>query len=144
MGLLHGTCLEIDGVGVLLRGPSGSGKSDLALRMMDGGARLVADDQVETQALGGRLRAVAPETLDGLMEVRGVGVVSVPTIASVEVSLVIELMPSEDVPRMPEPSHTEIEGVRLPLFPIAPFEPSAAAKLRLAVRAARHEIVLNE
>jgi serine kinase of HPr protein (carbohydrate metabolism regulator) len=112
--------------------------------MMDGGARLVADDQVETQALGGRLRAVAPETLDGLMEVRGVGVVSVPTIASVEVSLVIELMPSEDVPRMPEPSHTEIEGVRLPLFPIAPFEPSAAAKLRLAVRAARHEIVLNE
>ncbi len=144
MGLLHGTCLEIDGVGVLLRGPSGSGKSDLALRMMDGGARLVADDQVETQALGGRLRAVAPEALDGLMEVRGVGVVSVPTLASVEVGLVIELMPSEDVPRMPEPSHTEIEGVRLPLFPIAPFESSAAAKLRLAVRAARHETVLDE
>lgn len=144
MGLLHGTCLEIDGVGVLLRGPSGSGKSDLALRMMDGGARLVADDQVETQALGGRLRAVAPKALDGLMEVRGVGVVSVPTIASVEVGLVIELMPSEDVPRMPEPSHTEIEGVRLPLFPIAPFESSAAAKLRLAVRAARHETVLDE
>ena len=88
---------------------------------MDTGARLVADDQVEIQALSGRLRAVAPETLDGLMEVRGVGVINMPTIASVEVGLVIELMPSEDVPRMPEPSHTEIEGVRLPLFPMSQF-----------------------
>ncbi len=143
MGLLHGTCLEIDGVGVLLRGPPGSGKSDLALRMVDAGARLVADDQVEIEVKGGQVSAVAPEALDGLMEVRGLGVVAMPHVASVNIGLVVDLMPREDLERMPEPSHTEIEGVQLPLFPMAPFESSATAKLKLAVRAVRHDIVLN-
>jgi serine kinase of HPr protein (carbohydrate metabolism regulator) len=111
--------------------------------MVDDGARLVADDQVEMRATGGRVRAAAPETLCGMMEVRGIGVVNVPNVTSVDIGLVVRLMPSEDVPRMPEPSHTEIEGVQLPLFPMAPFESSAPAKLRLAVRATQHEIVLN-
>ena len=58
--LVHATCVALDGAGVLLRGPSGSGKSDLALRLIDGGARLVADDQVALSAEAGRLVARAP------------------------------------------------------------------------------------
>ncbi|NQV22655.1 MAG: serine/threonine protein kinase [Rhodospirillales bacterium] len=143
MGLLHGTCIEVDGAGVILRGPSGSGKSDLALRLMDEGARLVADDQIQTNVQSHRLLAAAPDTIDGLIEVRGIGVISVPSMASVEVELVIDLLPPESVQRMPEPSYVEIEGIQLPLFFMTPFEQSATAKLRLAVRAVRHDIVRN-
>ena len=63
MRRIHGTCVLLSGLGVLLRGPSGSGKSDLALRLIDGGARLVADDQVELIPAEGRLLARAPEAL---------------------------------------------------------------------------------
>jgi len=87
--------------------------------------------------------AAAPDTIDGLIEVRGIGVISVPSMASVEVELVIDLLPPESVQRMPEPSYVEIEGIQLPLFFMTPFEQSATAKLRLAVRAVRHDIVRN-
>jgi len=71
---IHGTCVALSGLGVLLRGPSGSGKSDLALRLIDGGAKLVADDQVELALdAAGRVMARAPATLSGLLEVRGIG-----------------------------------------------------------------------
>ena len=140
---LHGTCVEIDGVGIILRGPSGSGKSDLALRLVDEGARLVADDQVQTMVQDGQLLAASPDTIDGLMEVRGLGVIAMPSVARVEVELVVDLLVREDVLRLPEPSYTEIDGVRLPLFFVTPFDSSATAKLRLAVRAIRHDIVRN-
>ncbi|HAQ33260.1 MAG TPA: serine/threonine protein kinase, partial [Rhodospirillaceae bacterium] len=77
MTLIHGTCVALNGVTVLLRGPSGSGKSDLALRLIDGGGRLVADDQTLVEIQGERLVATAPETIAGKMEVRGVGVLAV-------------------------------------------------------------------
>ena len=54
MSQVHATCIEVDGMGVLLRGPSGSGKSDLALRLIDGGARLVADDRTDLAVEDGR------------------------------------------------------------------------------------------
>ncbi|MEC8388619.1 MAG: hypothetical protein VX098_10900, partial [Pseudomonadota bacterium] len=60
MERVHGTCVAIDGAGVLLRGPSGSGKSDLALRLIDGGATLVGDDQLELSRVNDRLVARAP------------------------------------------------------------------------------------
>ena len=86
--LLHATCIAVDGatgpLGVLLRGSSGAGKSDLAFRMIDQGARLVADDQCRLQrrngAAGAYLVARAPATIDGLLEVRGLGVVEVQTL----------------------------------------------------------------
>src|SRR3546814_17418763 len=80
---VHATCIAIDGRGILLRGPSGSGKSDLALRLIDGGALLVADDQVILTEADGELTASAPATTAGRMEVRGIGVVDMPHLPQV-------------------------------------------------------------
>jgi serine kinase of HPr protein (carbohydrate metabolism regulator) len=134
MTLIHGTCVALDGVAVLLRGPSDNGKSDLALRLIDGGARLIADDQTLVETRGGRLVASAPETIAGKMEVRGIGIVTVETEESGILGLVVDLAP--DPPeRMPEPETVEILDIALPLLRLNPFEASAAAKLRLALRA---------
>ena len=133
--LVHGTCVELFGLGVLLRGPSGSGKSDLALRLIDGGARLVADDQVLLTAETGRIRATAPTRITGRIEVRGVGIVQVATIEAAPVALVVDLVAPADVPRLPEPNECRLAGITLPSIALAPFEASAAAKVRLAVLA---------
>jgi len=137
MVTMHGTCVLLSGIGVLLRGESGSGKSDMALRLIDGGARLVADDRVVLRAEDGRLTATAPETLAGLLEVRGVGILPVPTAESAELGLVVDLVPPDRVERLPEPAREPVLGVSLPHLHLAPFEASAPAKLRLAAAAAR-------
>lgn len=137
--LAHGTCIDVGGAGVLLRGPSGAGKSDLALRMIDGGARLVADDQVVLTATGGKLVASAPEAIAGLLEVRGVGLVHLDAarIAQrVALRLVADLLPpgSADAPeRLPAGDTVTLGGVAVARIDLAPFEASAPAKLRLAV-----------
>lgn len=136
---VHGTCVETDGAGVLVLGASGSGKSDLALRLIDGGWRLVADDQVVLTVRAGVLVAAAPETTRGRLEVRGVGILAVPTTRSTPVGLVVELVAPEDVPRLPEAGTREYLGVRVRAMTLAPFEVSAAAKVRIAVRARDHK-----
>ncbi len=133
--LVHGTCVELFGLGVLLRGPSGSGKSDLALRLIDGGARLIADDQVLLTAEAVRIQATAPMRIAGRIEVRGVGIVQVATIEAAPVALVVDLVAPADVPRLPEPNECRLAGITLPSIALAPFEASAAAKVRLAVLA---------
>jgi serine kinase of HPr protein (carbohydrate metabolism regulator) len=132
--LAHGTCVVIAGRGILLRGPSGSGKSDLALRLIDGGARLVADDQVSLRIVRGKLVAEAPTALRGLIEARGIGIVPVKTAARATLSLVVDLVAAKDVPRLPEPSSVCIHGIDLPHVLLAPFEGSAVIKVRLALR----------
>jgi HPr kinase/phosphorylase len=134
MTLAHGTCVELDGAAVLLRGPSGSGKSDLALRLIDSGARLVADDQVLLQPRHGRLFASAPAAIAGRMEVRGLGIMAQPHLAEAPLALVVDLVPPEAVERLPEPATVELVGISLPLIKLAPFEASVVAKLRLALR----------
>jgi serine kinase of HPr protein (carbohydrate metabolism regulator) len=116
--------------GVLIEGPSGSGKSDLALRALSTGFRLVADDRAVLWAEGGRLFGRAPETLSGLLEVRGLEVVRVDPLPLCEVVLVARLGAPE---RMPEPQWTEILGVRLPLVEVEPFTQSAPVKLSRAL-----------
>lgn len=130
---VHGTSVALGGDGVLLQGPSGSGKSDLALRLIDGGARLVADDQTEISCLGGELQLSAPATIEGLLEVRGVGILRVPTVAAAPLRLVVELVAAERVERLPEPRLCTFLGVSVPLLALTPFEASAPAKLRLAL-----------
>ena len=71
---VHATCIDVDGVGVLLRGPPGSGKSDLALRLISDGARLVADDRAELTVDSGQITVSPPSEIAGLIEVRGLGV----------------------------------------------------------------------
>ena len=120
---------------MLLRGPSGSGKSDLALRLIDAGARLVADDQSELSRRGDVLMVRAPATIAGLIEVRGLGILRLDALAEAPVGLIAELVPADRIERMPPRRTSAILGIAVPLIEIAPFEASAAAKLRLALRA---------
>ncbi|HEX9769388.1 MAG TPA: RNase adapter RapZ [Kiloniellales bacterium] len=120
-------------VAVLLRGPSGAGKSDLALRLIDQGARLVADDQTELRLADGVLVARAPPSIRGKMEVRGLGIAELRPLCDVPVRLVVELVAGEAVERMPDSNSCTILGVELPLVRFDPFEASTPAKLRLAL-----------
>lgn len=120
-------------IGVLLRGPSGAGKSDLALQLIDRGARLVADDQTELRLADGVLRARAPETIRGKMEVRGFGVAELKPLCDVPVGLVVDLVAGEAVERMPDPERCTILGVALPVVRFDPFAASTPAKLRLVL-----------
>ncbi|WP_188262473.1 HPr kinase/phosphorylase [Azospirillum tabaci] len=124
-------------VGVLLRGPSGSGKSDLALRMIEAGALLVADDRVELRVDNGRLMATAPAALAGLLEVRGVGIMPMPTATEAEVGLVVDLVPRGAVERLPEEETADLLDRTVPRLALCPFDASAPAKLKLAAGAAR-------
>jgi len=133
--LVHATCVAIDQAGVLLRGPSGCGKSDLALRMIDGGAALVADDQVSLDTENGRPVARAPATLAGLLEVRGIGIVPFPALESAAIVLVVDLAPAEAVERAPEADFCDLCGVTIPRLTLNAFEPSAPAKVRVGLRA---------
>lgn len=137
---VHATCVALQSRGrwhgVLLRGPSGAGKSDLALRLVDGGGRLVADDQTALVRQGGGLVATPPGTLAGLLEVRGLGIVKLgrtQLLARTTVALLVDLVPPDRIERLPDPARETLFGVDLPVLALSPFEASAAVKLRLAL-----------
>ena len=132
--LIHATAVAVDGRAVLLRGPPGAGKSDLGLRLIDAGARLVADDQSELRRAGDAILVRAPPTIAGLIEVRGVGIVRIAALAEAPVALIVDLVAAEQIDRLPASSTEAILGIALPLIALAPFEASAAAKVRLALR----------
>ncbi len=137
---VHASCVAIGGRGVLLRGASGVGKSDLVLRlvMAPGGddAVLVSDDQVELRVQDGQLLASAPAAISGKLEVRGVGIVTLPVVSGVPLALVVDLVTAAgDVPRLPEAPLpcTELAGISLPRLSLFAFESSAPLKLALAL-----------
>ncbi|HXM84934.1 MAG TPA: serine/threonine protein kinase [Stellaceae bacterium] len=132
--LVHGTAVALGRAGVLLRGPSGAGKSDLALRLIDQGAALVADDQTALARAGDEVVMSAPQAIAGMIEARGVGLLRLPRQASASLRLVVDLVPAEKIERLPERRSCDILGVPIPLIALAPFEASAAAKLRLALK----------
>jgi serine kinase of HPr protein (carbohydrate metabolism regulator) len=119
--------------GVLVRGPSGSGKSDLALRALDDGWTLVADDRVLLWISAGRLFGRAPDTLTGLIEARGLGVLPSPGRDFVGVDLVVHCAPAPELDRMPEPRTEALLGVGVPTIRLAALEASAPAKLGRAL-----------
>lgn len=137
MVLLHASCVAVDGLGVLIRGPSGAGKSDLALRLIDGGAELVADDYCEVIATAQCLTARAPAAIAGKLEVRGQGIVTLPHRASVEIAIVIDLAPSQQIERLPDATTCMIAGATVPWVQIDPATASACARVRLAARLAQ-------
>jgi serine kinase of HPr protein (carbohydrate metabolism regulator) len=141
MSLVHATCVALAGRGLLLRGPSGGGKSDLALRLIDGGALLVSDDQTRLERQGETLLAAPPATIAGLLEVRGLGLVRLPYLTEVPLHLVVDLVPAAEVERLPEPDTVELLGLAVRRLRLAPFEASATAKVRLAVRASTRDIM---
>jgi serine kinase of HPr protein (carbohydrate metabolism regulator) len=139
---VHGTCVALGRRAALLRGPSGSGKSDLALRFLFLARRgpaaleppaLVADDQVRISRDSDRLLAAAPESIAGKMEVRGVGIVGIKPVAEAELVLVVDLVAPNEVERMPEPQTVPLLGLEIPLIRLAPMEASAPIKLALAL-----------
>lgn len=127
---LHATSVVFCGRGLLLCGPSGSGKSDLALRLMDAGGSLIADDYTDVEVEDGKVMATAPTATAGLMEVRGLGLLKVPAIRTSRIDMVLECVKPEFVERMPDKETHAIEGVLLPKWRVNPFESSAVAKIR--------------
>ena len=135
---LHGTAAACwtPGVGwraVLITGAPGAGKSDLALRLIGRGWRLVADDYAYVTASGGVLYAIAPGTIAGRMEARGVGVVPALARGLTRLSLVVDLDGDGPVERLPEPAQRVIEGVALPALRLNGFEASAVEKVAAAL-----------
>jgi HPr kinase/phosphorylase len=139
---IHGTCVALGNAAAILVGPSGSGKSDLALRFVLGTPSelepaLVSDDQTWLAPRDGRLIASAPETIAGRIEVRGIGILAcLPYRPEAELRLIVDLAPSQDIPRLP-PSplpHRTICGIHVPILLLWPFEASAHLKLRLALQ----------
>jgi HPr kinase/phosphorylase len=129
----------VDGA-VLLLGDSGAGKSDVALRLIAMGARLLADDQTELFAQEGRLFAEAPSSLHGRMEIRGVGIVALEAAKPSPVILAVMLNADAAIPRLPEalryalPRPLEaLEGP--PLLQLSPFEAATPAKIAAAAAA---------
>ena len=118
--------------GVLLQGEAGAGKSDLMLRAVALGFRLVADDRTLVWRSGGSLYGRAPGPLHGLIELRGVGVVAEPALPLAEIALVVRCEVGE-VERMPDAAFEEIEGVSSPLLRLRALEASAPAKLGRAL-----------
>ena len=141
MEQVHGTCVEVDGTAVLLRGPPGSGKSDLALRLIEGGARLVADDRADICLKDGRLVVSPPPTIAGLLEVYGQGVFKVGFLAESPLGLVVDLVSEDEVERLPEPQSWVCLGTSVPVLSLAPFHASSMAKVRFAVRSAAGDII---
>jgi HPr kinase/phosphorylase len=134
---LHATCVQIGGVGVVLLGASGAGKSDLALRLIDAGGLLVADDQLHVEAAQAGLLGRPAERLAGLLEVRGVGILRLPYCPVSPLGLVVELNCAKPAPRLPEPQAYTLLGTKVRHLRLDPREASADAKVRLALIAER-------
>lgn len=129
---IHASSVAIGGRAVLIAGISGSGKSDLALRLIDRGFTLVSDDQTIVQKKGDRLHASAPLTISGKLEIRGIGIVDMPNVGDVPVALVVEL--TSAIQRLPDDSRERmICGLGVPLITIDALTASAPAKVALAL-----------
>ena len=130
---IHATCIDISGKGVLLLGESGSGKSDLALRLIASfKAKLIADDRVNILIKKGQVIASAPKNLKDLLEIRGIGIIKLPSVKKTKLKLAVDLSkrPQE---RLPEESFYEIDGTKIPFICLNPFEASAPAKILAAL-----------
>lgn len=129
---VHASTVALEGRAVLITGQSGSGKSDLALRLLDRGFVLVSDDQSVLKRDGDRLLASAPPNIAGKLEVRGIGIVDMDHQDNVPVALVIELM--TDMQRLPDDGRERhFLGVAVPMVTIDALTASAPAKVALAL-----------
>ena len=129
---VHASTVSVDGRAVLIMGPSGSGKSDLALRLIDRGFTLVSDDQTIVRREGGRLLASAPPNIAGKLEIRGIGIVDMETASDVPIALVIHL--TSEIERLPDDRRERpVLGLPVPLVSVDALTASAASKVALAL-----------
>lgn len=129
--LANVTCVAVEGRGLMIEGPPGSGKSALALALIDRGAVLVGDDGVAVERRGARLWALPPPNIAGKLEIRGVGIVSLPS-APAQLALVLSL--GAEAVRLPPPTTREIEGTALPCLPFDASAPTAPLRAEWAMR----------
>ncbi len=145
--LVHGTAVALGARGILIRGRSGFGKSDLALRAVcsqssavsPGAMTLISDDQVLIKRDAGGLLMSAPPTIHGKLEVRGVGLIELSRAAvarePVRLVLVVDLVRAQvEIERLPDPATVEVLGHMIAGLRLYPFELSAVEKLRLAAQ----------
>jgi serine kinase of HPr protein (carbohydrate metabolism regulator) len=129
---VHASSVAVGGRAVLITGPSGSGKSDLALRLLDRGFTLVSDDQTIVRRDGDRLIASAPAQIAGKLEVRGIGIVDMESREDVPVALIVEL--TSNIDRLPDENRQRLVlGVTLPVVSIDAMTASAPSKVALAL-----------
>jgi len=134
MTLIHASVVRFQNKGLMITGPSGSGKSDLALRLIDQGAKLVGDDYVNlSRTEDNQLVATVPDKIAGLIEVRGVGLVKMDHLPSAAIDLVIQLTGKNDIERLPEPDYADYEECRVPALKLYAFEASVIAKIKAAI-----------
>ena len=130
--MLHATTVALGGRAVILAGRSGSGKSDLALRLLDRGFILVSDDQTMVRKSGDRLIASAPPTIRGKLEVRGIGIVEVDQADDMPICLYVEL--ANEIERLPDDDRERtLLGLAVPLVSIDALTASAPAKVAMAL-----------
>ncbi|EAQ04499.1 putative kinase/phosphatase [Pseudooceanicola batsensis HTCC2597] len=113
--VLHASAVALEGRAVLIEGPSGSGKSSLALALMAMGAQLVADDRVGLVRVGQEIRAEAPPTIAGRIEARGVGILAAAHVGNIPVALMVDLSEME-TDRLPPRRSKYLLGISLPLL----------------------------
>lgn len=144
---IHATAIAFGSRGVLIRGASGAGKSDLALRLLAtphegfsalgipplAGTSLVSDDYVDLSFDGGTAMMSVPATIRGKFEVRGIGIIAVPSRDHVPLRLVVDLVDAAAIERMPEHRAVDIGGCLIPAIALVAHEPSAPIKVLLAL-----------
>jgi hypothetical protein len=140
--VVHGGCVALwlprsGWRGVLIQGPSGSGKSDLALRLIEAGWALVSDDRTTLWRSGGQLYGACPPAIAGLIEARGVGILPQGALAMAAIVLIAQCT-DQPVERLPEPCTTSVAGGDLPALAVNSFQASAPAKLRRAILSLGH------
>ncbi|MEJ0011447.1 MAG: serine/threonine protein kinase [Bauldia sp.] len=133
---VHASVALLGERGVLIRGASGSGKSSLLLALISSAnAVLVADDQAHLRAEHGRVIAHVPDAIAGLMEIRGVGIVRRPHVASAPIDLVVDLLPLAECPRLPDAdqAHAMLAGIAVPRIFIAVGAHDGVARVMAAL-----------
>ena len=135
----HSTSVVIEDLGILIRGQSGSGKSDLALRLIDSGATLISDDLTICKKIGDYLYLYPHSNTKGLLEVREIGIMTVPYVENIKLTLVVELV-EEEFERIPGMMSCSILGMKFPKIKIFGKSSSAVAKIKIKLNQIRNYV----